>query len=61
VIGDTVNLASRLEEMTKDLAPSILVSASTADLIAGRLPLTPIDQIDIRGKQAPVLVYAPSS
>ena len=60
VIGDTVNLASRLEEMTKDLAPSILVSASTADLIAGRLPLTPIDQIDIRGKQAPVLVYAPS-
>ncbi len=61
VIGDTVNLASRLEEMTKNLEPSILVSASTADLIAGRLPLTPIDQIDIRGKQTPVLVYAPST
>ncbi len=57
VIGDTVNLASRLQTMTKDLGAPLLMSESTVRQLADRASYVAIGQVDVRGKQAPVSVY----
>jgi len=60
VIGDTVNLAARLQGKTRELNHAILISAETfraasenRAVEAERLP-----QITVKGKHAPVAVYA---
>lgn len=58
VIGDTVNLASRLQTMTKDLDVMVLLSSATADAVKACIPLIPIGDIIVRGKQDPVPVYS---
>jgi adenylate cyclase len=35
VIGDTVNLASRLESITRQLPASVIIDSTTAELIKG--------------------------
>jgi class 3 adenylate cyclase len=61
VIGNTVNLASRLQTMTKTLDAPVLLDAATARAVADTLgpdvALAPIGEIEIRGKQAPVPVH----
>ncbi|MBN1138277.1 MAG: adenylate/guanylate cyclase domain-containing protein [Anaerolineae bacterium] len=58
VLGDAVNLASRLEAMTKEVDARILLSAETAQAVESWAPLQPIGQVTVRGKQQPVQVYA---
>lgn len=58
VIGDAVNLASRLESMTKELDATILVSETTAALVRDWASLSPMGEVVVRGKQEPVGVYA---
>ena len=60
VIGDTVNLASRLQDKTKELDSNTLLSAQTfesasqnMDISARRLP-----QVSVKGKRDSVVVYA---
>jgi len=57
VIGDTVNLASRLQSMTKDLGVAVLLSGLTAQVVKERLPLEAIGRVDVRGKQEAVEVF----
>ncbi|HMA34877.1 MAG TPA: adenylate/guanylate cyclase domain-containing protein [Chloroflexia bacterium] len=59
VIGDTVNLASRLQDLTKELGVDILVSAATYTAAATTLPLfgTALPPVAIRGKRDSVQVY----
>jgi class 3 adenylate cyclase len=58
VIGDTVNLASRLEEMTKTLATPVLISHTTIISLTGPTgDLAALGETEVRGKAAPVLVY----
>lgn len=60
VIGDTVNLAARLQDLTKQLSRSILASAVTVEQAALMMPFAaePLDAIDVRGKSEPVRIYA---
>jgi class 3 adenylate cyclase len=58
VIGDAVNLASRLEAMTKHEDATVLLSGKTAAAVEGTMPLSPIGHVSVRGKQEPVDVYA---
>jgi adenylate cyclase len=60
VIGDTVNLAARLQDLTKQLARGILTSAVTVEQAARVMPFAaePMQSIDVRGKSEPVQVFA---
>jgi len=57
-IGDTVNLASRLESLTKETGTSILVSGSTRALAGDGIAFREMPPQAVRGKQAPVEVFS---
>ena len=59
VHGDTVNLAARLKALNKDLGTRILISARTAELTAGALPLRDRGAVPVRGFEAPLRVFEP--
>ena len=57
VIGDAVNLSARLEVQTRTYDTPILISENTYDAID--IPCEKIDEIKVKGKEEPVIVYAP--
>ncbi|MDP7422062.1 MAG: adenylate/guanylate cyclase domain-containing protein [bacterium] len=61
VIGDTVNVASRIESQTKDLAATILISQAVYDRLSGelssRLEFERCPQITVKGKSEPLDLY----
>jgi adenylate cyclase len=58
VIGDAVNLASRLESLNKELGTQCLISAAVYDALgeAGR-DAVPLGEIKVRGYERPVAVW----
>ena len=56
VIGDAVNLASRLEALTRNYGIDILVGASAADLIRDDFHLRSVARVQVKGKTVPVEV-----
>ena len=54
VIGDAVNLASRLEGVTKQYGLSFVLGESVADLVRGDFILQTVDLIQVKGKNKPV-------
>jgi adenylate cyclase len=58
VIGDTVNLASRIEALNKPFGTDILVSQDTHAMIEGLYRFEPMKPIMVKGKEAPQQVYA---
>jgi len=56
VVGDPVNLASRIEGLTKDMQTMILVSATTAARLPGQIRLGRRAVLAVRGKEHPVEV-----
>ncbi|MGP1383873.1 MAG: response regulator [Thainema sp.] len=59
VIGDVVNTASRLEELTKTYGVPIIVSEKTVAALPAHHPfqLLYLDQIVPRGKQQPIQIF----
>lgn len=57
VIGDTVNLASRLESATKQYGAKILLSEMTVRELRRPATLREVDLIRVKGKDRPVAVY----
>lgn len=59
VIGDSVNLASRLEGLTKTYGSMILVSQAVKDDIASdEFLFRPLDDVKVKGKEKAVPIYA---
>ncbi len=59
VIGDQVNLASRLEGLTKVYDCQILLSEQTYEQIKRKVLCRPIDLVRVKGKQQPVEIFEP--
>lgn len=58
VLGDAVNLGSRLESITKFYGAEILVGERTAELCPD-ITFSFIDRIQVKGKDDPIAVYQP--
>jgi adenylate cyclase len=58
VIGDAVNLASRIEALNKPMGSDILISQGTADMVEGIFDLVPMNKIMVKGKSEPQQIYA---
>lgn len=56
VIGDPVNVASRIEGLTKEMHTTILISAVTASRLASAFTLGRRARLAVRGKEQPVEV-----
>ncbi len=56
VVGDPVNLASRIEGLTKEMQTTILVSESTATLLGPGFSLGRSAMFPVKGKKEPVRV-----
>jgi adenylate cyclase len=57
-VGDTVNLAARLESHTKELGRSILIDENTRDGLNGEIEVQPEGELTLKGKTNPVNVYS---
>jgi adenylate cyclase len=57
VLGDTVNLASRLEAMTKETGAQIIVSQSTYELVKDDFEFKPLGTVPVRGKMEAQPIY----
>ncbi len=57
VMGDAVNLASRLETANKHYGTRILISPATAAVVATSLALREIDRVAVAGQSVPQPVF----
>jgi len=58
LVGDAVNLASRLQGLTKELKTDVVVSGTTRAHLDDDLPLTRLPAMKVKGRTADVEVYA---
>ena len=57
VVGDNVNLASRLESLNKVYGTNIMISDSTLKACGDKLVTRPIDLVAVKGKEKKILVH----
>jgi len=57
VVGDAVNLASRLEGTTKNYHIELCIGESVAALVRNQFPLRSVDLIIVKGKTKPVEIF----
>ena len=57
-IGDAVNLAARLEAYTRQAGRPVLIDGATAAGLPGTPGLEPLGEVQLKGKAAPVPVFA---
>lgn len=57
VIGDNVNLASRMEGITKEYGVGILISEATQQDAGERIVARRIDKVAVKGKKEPIVLY----
>jgi adenylate cyclase len=62
LVGDTVNLASRLQSLTKTVGTQLIISATTHSRLdpddQGTTPLRLLENLFVKGKSAPVEAFA---
>jgi adenylate cyclase len=57
VIGDAVNVASRLEGLNKYYGTGICLSEETYRAAGSVVAVRPVDRVSVKGKSSPLLVY----
>ena len=57
VIGDNVNLGSRLESANKDYKTRIIISEATRIALKGSYDLRPLGDVIVKGKTRPVAIF----
>ena len=61
VIGDAVNVAARVEAMTRKLDHDVLITDATAQAVEPKLRIEPVGAHDLKGVREKVELYAPVS
>jgi adenylate cyclase len=64
VLGDTVNLASRLESLSKEYGVSLILGPATAEAVREHYALIELDRIAVKGRAAETAIFtavAPAS
>src|ERR1039457_4326270 len=56
-MGDNVNLASRLEGMTKEYRNRVIISEFTQAQVSDQFVTREVDRIRVKGKKKPVVIY----
>jgi adenylate cyclase len=59
IIGDAVNLGSRVEGLTKEYHLPVLISEFTWNQVKERISCMPVDRVRVKGKNEPVLLLCP--
>ena len=59
VLGDTVNLASRVENTTRSYPTTILITEHTRERITQSIPTRLIDTVQVKGRTGTVEIYEP--
>ena len=59
VIGDNVNLASRVEGLTKEYGCHILITEATYEEVKGSIPCRVVDIVRVKGKKKGIKIYEP--
>jgi adenylate cyclase len=57
VIGDAVNLGSRLESLNKDYGTRIIISDATRVRLTKPQPIRPLGDVIVKGKTKPVVIF----
>jgi adenylate cyclase len=57
ILGDAVNLASRLEGANNEYRTQLLLSEATAALVRGPILCRPIDRVAVKGRALPTLIF----
>lgn len=57
VMGDAVNVASRLEEANKGYGSTIMIGSGTHEDVKGQFVIRPLDHLRVKGKNEPVEVF----
>src|SRR3989442_1770849 len=58
IIGDTVNLAARLESTTKEYGVPLLASEATAVLLDDKYEAEALGEVKVKGKHASTKIFA---
>jgi class 3 adenylate cyclase len=61
VLGDTVNLASRLESLNKENKTKLLLSEETREMAGGGIDTLCLGEVPVRGKTVPMKLYTITS
>jgi adenylate cyclase len=61
VLGDTVNLASRLESLNKEHKTKLLLSEATLETMGGSIDTFCLGTVSVRGKSVPMNLYTVAS
>ena len=59
VMGDAVNLGSRLESITKQYGVGIIVGEVTREILKNDFVFRELDRVKVKGKDEPVSIYEP--
>jgi adenylate cyclase len=59
VIGDSVNVAARVEKATRETGDEVLITASTRDRLGETIEVEPRGPRPLKGKDEPVELFAP--
>lgn len=57
LVGDTVNLASRIQGLTKEFSCEAILSQTTHDLATGSYEMEQLPAIKVKGKSREVMIY----
>ncbi len=61
LIGDTVNVAARVEQLTKDYNCKLLITQQTKDLLKDTYNMKKLDVLRVKGKKEETIIYEVTS